>query len=398
MQAWFVLNVYAALLISMLMFFNYRRESRRSIQAHAFGQLLLMLLILVVMDSLSRNGSGAGTDSTADELAVVGTYIVMAFHPFIYYFSLKYVNCWFDEEGFTGTDPVSLFVGGWAVVNFIFVTVNQLFDVPFFFNYDDGVYTQCTSYSIRGAVNLALYLVIDFYVVYNRKRINQLYRKVIIAFPLICFGSGIGQVMFSDIPVLYSGIVFACLALYIYVQNRDINEDYLTGAVNRRRIDYVLNMNINGSREFDDRNFGAVMIDIDFFKSINDTWGHQVGDAALQDLTTILFDCFRKEDIIGRYGGDEFLVIMHNTNQDGMEQAVLRLKESVDHFNTNGHDGIHSLHKRDYKLNISVGAALYDEAEKLTAIQFIKKVDALMYEEKQRHHIEKTDAIDVDCT
>lgn len=56
----------------------------------------------------------------------------MAFHPFIYYFSLKYVNCWFDEEGYTGTDPVSLFVGGWALINFILVTVNQLFDVPIF--------------------------------------------------------------------------------------------------------------------------------------------------------------------------------------------------------------------------------------------------------------------------
>ena len=156
-------------------------------------------------------------------------------------------------------------------------------------------------------------------------------------------------------------------------------------------------MNINGSREFDDRNFGAVMIDIDFFKSINDTWGHQAGDAALQDLTSILFDCFRKEDIIGRYGGDEFLVIMHNIDQDGMNLAVNRLAKCIDEFNSNGRTGTLSLHKRDYKLNISVGAALYDEAEKLTASQFIKKVDALMYEEKQRHHMEKTDAIDVDC-
>lgn len=396
MQAWLILNAYTAVLICMLMFFNNRRELRRSIQSHAFGQLLLMVLILVVMDSLSR--SGYGDDSVMGELSIVGTYIVMAFHPFIYYFSLKYVNCWFDEEGYTGTDPVSLFVGGWALINFILVTVNQLFDVPIFFTYENGVYTRGTSYCARGAINLLLYLIIDFYVICNRKRINQLYRKVIIAFPLICFASGVGQAVYRDIPFQYGGVVFACIALYIYVQSRDINEDYLTGAVNMRRIDYVLNMNINGSREFDDRNFGAVMIDIDFFKSINDTWGHQAGDTALQDLTSILFDCFRKEDIIGRYGGDEFLVIMHNIDQDGMNLAVNRLAKCIDEFNSNGRTGTLSLHKRDYKLNISVGAALYDEAEKLTASQFIKKVDALMYEEKQRHHIEKTDAIDVDCT
>ena len=89
MQAWLILNAYTAVLICMLMFFNNRRELRRSIQSHAFGQLLLMVLILVVMDSLSR--SGYGDDSVMGELSIVGTYIVMAFHPFIYYFSLKYV-------------------------------------------------------------------------------------------------------------------------------------------------------------------------------------------------------------------------------------------------------------------------------------------------------------------
>ncbi|MCG7624508.1 MULTISPECIES: GGDEF domain-containing protein [unclassified Epibacterium] len=80
--------------------------------------------------------------------------------------------------------------------------------------------------------------------------------------------------------------------------------DTLTGLKNRRAMDHVLNRLILGGRDF-----ALMHVDLDFFKQVNDTYGHAAGDAVLQRVAAIMVECTRKSDTVVRVGGDEFVII-----------------------------------------------------------------------------------------
>ena len=94
-----------------------------------------------------------------------------------------------------------------------------------------------------------------------------------------------------------------------------------------------------------------MIIDLDDFKHINDTWGHQAGDHCLQVCAKTLRDSFRASDLVGRLGGDEFIVLMRFiTNRDAAKAKVENLIEALNHAQL-GYEGA--------RLNISIGVAMY---------------------------------------
>jgi diguanylate cyclase (GGDEF)-like protein len=107
------------------------------------------------------------------------------------------------------------------------------------------------------------------------------------------------------------------------------NTDGLTGLLNHRAILEALDRELARARR-SNANVGVLMIDLDGFKLVNDTWGHQQGDEVLKDVAGALRHTFREIDSVGRYGGDEFLVVLPNTSIFEMGQVVRRLRDSAD--------------------------------------------------------------------
>ena len=104
--------------------------------------------------------------------------------------------------------------------------------------------------------------------------------------------------------------------------------DYLTGLYNRRQLMAL------GEREFAklsryQRPMAAIMFDLDHFKLVNDTYGHRVGDLVLQQLAGCCQKCVRDIDILGRYGGDEFVVFLPETDMEGAVRVAERLRREV---------------------------------------------------------------------
>jgi len=100
--------------------------------------------------------------------------------------------------------------------------------------------------------------------------------------------------------------------------------DKLTNLYNRRKIEELLELEINRNERFG-HNFGLAIIDIDKFKEVNDTFGHQTGDKVLEEFATILNTNRRKTDFVGRYGGEEFVIICPESDLEG----TLKLMESI---------------------------------------------------------------------
>lgn len=142
--------------------------------------------------------------------------------------------------------------------------------------------------------------------------------------------------------------------------------DMLTGIFNRRKIEELLNIEILRSRRHQ-RNLSVIMLDIDHFKHTNDTFGHHAGDVVLQQTAEVIKKALRQSDMFGRYGGEEFLIICPETNQDEAMIVAEKVRHAVDNFKFKIVE-----HK-----TISLGVAEFNDDNNLD--ELVKKADTALY-------------------
>jgi diguanylate cyclase (GGDEF)-like protein len=104
--------------------------------------------------------------------------------------------------------------------------------------------------------------------------------------------------------------------------------DELTSLSNRRRFDEILDAEVERARRFD-QPLGLVLLDLDDFKGINDTFGHQVGDDVLREVARVLRNSCREIDEPARYGGEELAVVLPGTDLEGAERFAERVRRGV---------------------------------------------------------------------
>lgn len=104
--------------------------------------------------------------------------------------------------------------------------------------------------------------------------------------------------------------------------------DKLTELYNRSYLEPFLDSEIDNARK-DNRKVSVIMVDMDHFKRINDTYGHVIGDHVLTIFAQVVLKCIRKSDIIARYGGDEFIVVLPDTDTETAKSVADRIRKDV---------------------------------------------------------------------
>lgn len=128
--------------------------------------------------------------------------------------------------------------------------------------------------------------------------------------------------------------------------------DKLTQLDNRLKLDEYFSIKLASARRYH-THFSVIIIDIDYFKLVNDTWGHQAGDDVLKEFAAIIKNNVRETDVVGRWGGEEFLILSANTELDGAIVLSEKLREMVSLFKFSfaGHKtasfGVSSYHDGD---------------------------------------------------
>jgi diguanylate cyclase (GGDEF)-like protein/PAS domain S-box-containing protein len=149
--------------------------------------------------------------------------------------------------------------------------------------------------------------------------------------------------------------------------------DHLTDLPNRRFLEMSINTALSEYQVHHDP-FGLLLADLDRFKDINDTFGHSCGDRALQEVAKTLVGSLRPTDIVGRWGGDEFLAITGHVDHEILRELAERCVTMVKETSISGND------ERLISLSISVGATLVGGG--VTAEELIQRADQLLYESK----------------
>ncbi|MGA1933209.1 diguanylate cyclase [Arcobacter sp. YIC-464] len=149
------------------------------------------------------------------------------------------------------------------------------------------------------------------------------------------------------------------------------NKDALTLLLNRRAIrKESLRLLELAKRQKNDISF--LLIDIDNFKQINDTYGHAIGDIVLKSVSSTLVDSLRKTDLVSRYGGEEFLIVLIDTNLENAFLLAEKVREEIHRLN---------IQKIKNNVSISIGCAQFDlENDCLDSV--IQRADKLLYEAK----------------
>lgn len=183
---------------------------------------------------------------------------------------------------------------------------------------------------------------------------------------------------FIFIIILISGSSFG----YIWLVSKELefelielaNEDKLTQILNRRGVETLAHHEISKMSRID-ADLSIVMIDIDYFKQINDRFGHQIGDEVLIGFSNLLKQDLRPYDILGRVGGEEFLIIMPNTTLDEAIFLAERLRKCIETH-------IFELKENTIQITASFGVANYvPEADTFEKLMLL--ADKAMYQSKR---------------
>ena len=154
---------------------------------------------------------------------------------------------------------------------------------------------------------------------------------------------------------------------------QQLNHDALTGAYNRRYYEEVARNNIGPA--------GIALMDIDDFKICNDTYGHHAGDMALETVAKTIRSCIRETDLLIRYGGDEFLLVLAGIPADFFRTKLEQIRDAAQKTVVPGYP--------HFRLSLSIGGAMQTLADPMENV--VRRADLLMYQAKSRK-----DAVAVD--
>lgn len=143
-------------------------------------------------------------------------------------------------------------------------------------------------------------------------------------------------------------------------------KDKLTGLYNRLKLDEVLVNELEKSKQYN-HNLGVIILDIDFFKEVNDNYGHQIGDEVLIAISTELDKTLRFSDSIFRWGGEEFIILCLEVDKNSIERIAQNVRQKVESIK----------HTKIKKLTISLGTTISNKTDTMDSI--IKRADEALY-------------------
>ena len=356
------------LLISLLYSSHIRRNSSDRVEFRVFTVITILTMIACVVDFLVFYADGK-TGPLFRTIQVIGnTYCFVANPIFISSW------CFYEDiklyHSMTRVKKIYTYAFIPAIILVVIAIINNFIPIIYYFD-EMNVYHRLPFSYVYYLVD-ACYLTFSLYIL---KQYENKFGKVRF-FPLflmvgpIVLGCAL-QAAFYGMSLIWVSLAVGLTAIYMSEQNEFSYIDSLTSLFNRAYLDYQLENLPKGA------NLGGIMIDVDHFKKINDTFGHSVGDEALIDVARVITFAKPGKAIATRFAGDEFIILLKGTTEKELQRVIKALRDEVDLFN--------ETEQRQYQLSLSMGYSIYDPGRE-SSDDFLKHMDDNMYDEKEKRH------------
>jgi diguanylate cyclase (GGDEF)-like protein len=235
-----------------------------------------------------------------------------------------------------------------------------------------NVYSRGSLFFVNAAIQYGYLMAATIAIIKNRDGLRKANYWPTLLFIVPPAVGGAIQIFLYGLLLVWPMVTISVLMVFVFVQFERANTDYLTGLYNRREYESYL-------RGLERRKkrvgiLAGVILDLDRFKSINDLFGHEMGDLALQQMADTIRNAFSPGDFIARVGGDEFAILYFVEKESQALYPLEKLKDAVSTFNKS--------RRFDFDLEMSIGAAIYRPEEDESIVKFMKRLDDLMYQSK----------------
>lgn len=364
-----VINIYSIALLIIIYLHSLKHTEKESLQYKLYMMILQITILMLVVDIFSR--FDGKPDTIYPLINHFGNFLIFLLSPILPSLWLLYVHCQvFQEEEKTRLLFYPLFATN--ALNAVMLVLSQFFGWYYYID-SDNIYHRGPLFLFSVSITVVFILIAFVLISANRKKIQKKHYFSLIFFAFPPFMCIILQIIFYGTSLILNGVVLSLLIVFLNIQNDSMYTDYLTGINNRKKLDNYLREKVNASTE--DKTFSAIFIDLNNFKSINDTFGHDVGDNALEISAKLLKSCLRSDDFIARFGGDEFYIVLDVSDRIDLEETVCRINSCIEKYNETS--------DQPYKLSFSMGYAVYNYHSHMKVEEFKKQIDILMYENKR---------------
>jgi len=363
---------FSIIIVSITLYSTYKNTKYKNITDKIFALLGLIIIITLIAEMF-----GWLIDKTNFPNAIwlnffINTilYAITPLNPLlltVYYNSIIFTYTKYTKIWLLFLVPI--------IINFILVFLN-FFNRIYFYVDESNTFHRTNLFYI---MDIICYSYALFYILYpfiNRKHIKRTDFFVFLVLGLFPVLGGILQSIYYGIGLIWPMVSITYLGYHLIIQQSVITKDYLTGIRNRGSLDFELENMIIATKT-KAMSFWGLMFDLDYFKKVNDIYGHNEGDILLKEFSTILSNTFRRSECIARFGGDEFMVLIQNCDSLDINNLLDRLKENINTFNETT--------KKPWHIAYSCGVLDFTPQSTFDHQSFYKEIDRQLYINKNRN-------------
>lgn len=363
------LYLYALIVLFILFGSMLVHKERQNYSAKLFRNIIAANMWVLAIDFLqiSIDGIDSGLLRIANNVLSVLLYVVGGLIPLMWY---RYVDYAIHKDS-VQIQKFRLILWAPFLINAAFALLSPLYG--FYFTISDAnVYARGMLFYLNVAVMYGYLAAATIAIVKHRDSIRKANFWPTILFIVPPVLGGFFQVLYYGVLLVWPMVTISVLMVFVFVQFERANTDYLTGLYNRREYESYL-------RGLDRRKkklgmMAGVIVDLDRFKSINDLFGHEMGDLALQQMADTIRGAFSPGDFIARIGGDEFAILFFVEKESHAIAKVENLKDAVSAFNKS--------RLFEFDLEVSIGADIFRSDQDESIAKFMKRLDEMMYQTK----------------
>lgn len=367
-------DIISIFLIMVMMFYG-KIQERSWRERSIFGAMLFSNAVLSIADILSWIFDGAQFE---------GAYWVLQVATFVYNGMLVFIGllwlCYCDEQTLGNNAAAKKRRSVYAVPFGILIAINVLnIWTGWIFYYDEAnVYHRGDWYIIHimmAATYILTAVVIILTAASGQEKSRAKETLGLLGFVVTPAITLVVQAMYYGVSLIPFGITISLLMVFLQRIIAMITKDHLTGLDNRRAFERHLENAV--SVVSDNEKLFVMMVDANYFKTINDTYGHDVGDEALIRIADAMRKVCEDGDYIARLGGDEFVIIGIRKSEDQIDELSWSIHNQLEE----------ETRKSGYLLSVSVGYEVYHYRVHKTGSELYKKADEKMYENKRQYHL-----------